>query len=328
MKKQSASPITYFIIVCWNNRDLLEECFETIYNQSSKAYSIICVDNGSTDDSVQYIKEHHPSVTLIENGKNDGFAIGNNLGIKKALEDKQCAYVALLNTDARLGKNWLQELIEFAESHPKGASFQSPTVDYYDHTILDSSGITIDTKGRAMQLGYRSSVSKLESKRVFGVNAAACLYSRVFLEAQPFKSDYFDSDLWMYLEDVDLAARATVMNWENWFVAKSLAYHMGSASSGKNPGFSVYMIYRNNLPLLIKNLPLSVLIRTIPGVIATDLVTLARLAKSRNIATIKALLKGRAVSLCLIPLFIRKRRILKQVRDINVSQLLALMKTI
>lgn len=318
---------TYFIVVCWNNRDLLEECFETIYSQTSKDYSIICVDNGSSDDSVSYIKDNHPNVILIENKKNDGFAIGNNIGIRKALEDKDCKYIALLNTDARLGEDWLEELVLFAERHQKGASFQTPTVDYYDHDVLDSYGITIDLQGRAMQLGYRSPISKLKDKRVFGVNAAACLYARAFLEAQPFGSDYFDSDLWMYLEDVDLAARATVMGWENWFVAKSLAYHMGSASSGKNPGFSVYMIYRNNLPLLIKNLPTRILMRVIPGVLVTDLATLWRLAKSRNFSTLKALVKGRIVSLGLIFLFIRKRRLLNGARKIPLSQLRILMST-
>lgn len=317
---------TYFIIVCWNNRDLLEECFQTIYEQSSKDYSIICVDNGSSDDSIEYIRQNHPSVTLIENKKNDGFAIGNNIGIANALEDDSCSYIALLNTDARLGKDWLQELVKFAESHPKGASFQSPTVDYYDHTILDSYGITIDTSGRAMQLGYRTPVSKLKNRRVFGVNAAACLYSRTFLETQPFGADYFDSDLWMYLEDVDLAARATMMNWENWFVSRSLAYHMGSASSGKNPGFSVYMIYRNNLPLLIKNLPLGILLKALPGVIATDTLTILKLVKSKNVATAKAILKGRLASIRLIPLFVRKRYILKKASKISTSQLLSLMK--
>jgi len=318
---------TYFVVLGWNNRDLLEECFNTIYNQTSENYSIICVDNGSTDGSIDYIKKNHPSVTLIENGKNDGFAIGNNIGIRKALENKDCRYLALLNTDARLGKDWLEELVAFADQHPKGAGFQSPTVDYYDHSVLDSYGIVIDHQGRAMQLGYRAPISKLKTKQVFGVNAAACLYSRAFLEAQPFKDDYFDSDLWMYLEDVDLAARASVMNWENWFVAKSLAYHMGSASSGKNPGFSVYMIYRNNLPLLIKNLPMDILLKAIPGVIATDIMTMWNLAKSRNLLALKALLKGRLVGFSLIPLFIRKRHLLKKVRKVSSSQLSALMKT-
>jgi GT2 family glycosyltransferase len=319
--KKTLSAKVYFIIVCWNNRDLLEECLGTINKQTYKNYSVICIDNGSQDDSVNYIKNNHPEVILIDNKKNDGFAIANNIGISRAFEDDSCEYVALLNSDARLGTDWLEELVGFADKHPHGAGFQSPTVDYFNHDILDSYGLTIDHQGRAMQLGYRTSVSKMKTEKVFGVNAAACLYSRRFLVAQPYGNDYFDSDMWIYLEDVDLAARATIMGWENWFIAKSLAYHMGSASSGKNPGFSVYMIYRNNLLLLIKNLPLPILLRVLPGVFVTDLITLGKLLKSRNFPTIKALLRGRFSSLSMMMPFIRKHHILTKNQAISHAQL-------
>ncbi len=80
MKKLSA-PKASFIVVCWNNKDLLEECFETIFNQTYKNYTVIVVDNGSTDGSIEYIKKEFPQIILIETGKNTGFAIGNNVGI-------------------------------------------------------------------------------------------------------------------------------------------------------------------------------------------------------------------------------------------------------
>lgn len=310
MKKHSAAK-TYFIIVCWNNRDLLEACFETIYAQTNKNYSIICVDNGSTDDSVCYIKKSHPDVILIENGKNEGFAIGNNIGIKKALNDTDCKYISFLNTDARLDKDWLEILVAFADKHPNGAGFQTPTLDYYDHNVLDSYGIKIDRQGRAMQLGYRLPVSEIGTVKVFGVNAAACLYSRAFLETQPFGNDYFDSDMWMYLEDVDLAARSTIMGWTNWCIDKSAAYHMGSASSSKNPGFSVFMCYRNNIPMAIKNFPLVLVLLLIPGAFYTDLITLLKLARHRNFVPLKAIIKGRLMGVLMIPRFLKKRSLLK-----------------
>ncbi len=105
------------------------------------------VDNGSTDGSIEYIKKEFPQIILIETGKNTGFAIGNNVGIAEALKDKSCRYVALLNTDARLRSDWLKEMVAFADKHPRGAGFQSPIIDYYDHTILDSRGITVDHQG-------------------------------------------------------------------------------------------------------------------------------------------------------------------------------------
>lgn len=299
---------TYFIIVCYNNQTLIDGCIASIRNQTSKKYDIIFVDNGSSDKSVSHVKNKYPDITLIDNKKNLGFAIGNNIGIKSAMEHDDCRYVALLNTDATLDKNWLKTLVEFADQHPDGASFQTPTLDYYDHSILDSRGLTIDHKGRAVQLGYRSSYVPRKSHQVFGVNAAAALYSADFLKVQPYGEDYFDSDMWMYLEDVDIAARANIMGWKNWYVDGSFSYHMGSASSSKNPGFSVFMCYRNNSALIIKNLPFIFILKIIPGAIFTDFQTIIELLKHKNYRTIVSILKGRLWGVFRITTFVKKRR--------------------
>lgn len=326
MQNQSTQPLVSFIIVGWHNKTLLDECFASIQNQTYPSCNIIYVDNGSNDGSVEYVQKGYPKVTLLNCGENLGFAIGNNRGIQKAFEDEQCRYIALLNTDATLAKDWTETLVAFAETHPKGASFQSPTYDYYDHSVLDSFGITVDHYGRAVQLGHRQEGPNPDTRKVFGVNAAAALYSRAFLEAQPFGEDYFDSGLWMYLEDVDLAARATVMGWDNWFVNKSSAYHMGSASSNKNPGFSVFMVYRNNIAMLVKNFPAGILIRIAPRLIIADIQSIYNLWRHRNYRAAKSIVKGRLKGLPMLPKFIRKRRQLRKKSTLSSRQLWRLMK--
>lgn len=318
----------YFIIVCYNNKDLLDTCLGSIREQSLDDIGVIVVDNGSKDGSGDYITSKYKEVELVALDDNQGFAIANNIGIKKALENDECEYIALLNTDATVDKDWSKKLINFAQKNPKSASLQTPTLDYYDHKILDSRGITIDMQGRPRQLGHREIYKKRESHKVFGVNAAACIFTAEFLKEQTFDGDYFDHDMWMYLEDVDIAARATMSGWKNWYVTGSFAYHMGSASSSKNPGFSVFMSYRNNLPLLIKNLPASYLIVTMFGAIATDIETLINLSKSKNFIPIKAIIKGRMASLNMIPLFVRKRRQFNPYRNIDKKTLKQLMKAI
>ena len=325
--KTTSPPKVAFIILCWNNRDLLQECFESIKAQTYSNFVTVMVDNGSADDSVAFTKANYPEVTVIETGENLGFAIGNNRGIAYALDELQSDYVALINTDATIAKDWLERLVSFALTRPKGASFQSPTLDYYDHAFLDSRGIKINHNGQAEQMGHRETDFKtnLATKRVFGVNAAAALFSGTFLKVQPFGSQYLDEDMWMYLEDIDLAARAVIMGWENWLVNESAAYHMGSASSGKNPGFSVYMVYRNNLSLHIKNLPTSILLRIMPGLIYTDLLSVYRLTRGRNYRAAKSLIKGRFFGLGRVPLFMKKRKTLKKLRTISNKELWDLM---
>ncbi|HEY2003589.1 MAG TPA: glycosyltransferase family 2 protein [Candidatus Saccharimonadia bacterium] len=315
------------LVLCWNNQDLLGECFKSIFDQSYDNFDVIMVDNGSKDSSVAFTRKHFPKVRLIETGKNNGFAIGNNIGIKEALKDSDCQYIVLLNTDATLRKDWLEKMVEFAENHPRLGSAQSPTLDYFDHDILDSNGICMDRWGLATQIGYRQSNVRYETQRVFGVNAAAAIFSRAFLEEQPFGDDYLDHDLWMYLEDVDLAARATMMGWESWVVAETFAYHMGSASSAKLPGaFSLYMTYRNNALVLIKNFPWRIILRTLPGLFRAEAYRIRGFLRERKYGLIKAMVMGRLRSLPLFPLFLIKRGKLKKYWKIDSTELWELMK--
>jgi GT2 family glycosyltransferase len=310
-----------FIVVGWNNLDLLNGCFDSILQQTYKKRSIVYVDNGSADGSIDHVRRNYPSVVIVDAGHNQGFAIGNNLGIAKAFEDPDCTHVSLLNSDATVAPNWLEALLTFAQQHPHSASLQTPTYDYYDHAVVDSTSITINRRGQAVQLGYRLPKSELQTEKVFGVNAAAALYSRDFLSSQPFDADYFDSTLWMYLEDIDIAARATLMGWDSWSVNTSAAYHMGSASSGKNPGFSVYYIYRNNLPMLVKNLPARLVLRILPRLIVADVKILIGLARGRSYIAIKAILCGRLKGIFMTRHFIGKHRQLKKQTVLSTSDI-------
>ena len=297
-----------FIVVGWNNADILPECFESIQKQSYKHVDTYYVDNGSKDESVAITKRQFPSVKIIEPGYNTGFAKGNNIGIREALKDPDVAYIALLNSDARLRPDWTQTIVEFAGRKPKGALFQGTTLDYYNENIIDSTHIYVSYNGQATQGNWRYYYQDEPGPRkVFGVNAAACIISRAFIKVQPF-DHVFDERMFMYLEDVDLAARATVLGWDNYLVPGARAMHMGSASSGKNPGFSLYMTFRNNSAMLFKNFPLKMLIRMSPAIARGDLDTLRVLRRMGKKDAARKVIKGRLVGLLRLPLYYVKRR--------------------
>lgn len=142
---------TAFIIVCWNNADLIEECLQSIKNQTNKNHTTIVVDNDSKDDSVEVVKKFMPDAKVIQSGSNLGFAKGNNLGIKKALEDKDVDFIALLNTDARVEPKWLERITNFAAGKPRAACLQGTTLDYYNHKIVDSTHIFVSRNSQATQ---------------------------------------------------------------------------------------------------------------------------------------------------------------------------------
>jgi GT2 family glycosyltransferase len=320
---------TAYIIVSWNNKDLLDECIQSIHAQEYVGKKkIVLVDNASSDETVEYLKDSYPEVEVIAELKNHGFAKGNNIAIAQALKDKTVSYVVLLNTDARLAPNWTQALISAAEKRPLAATLQSITLDYYNHSVVDSTHIFISRYGQANQGSWRLPISSgydIAPQKVFGCNAAAMMITRKFIEAQPFE-DLLDETMFMYLEDVDLAARATVMGWDNFVIPGTRAYHMGSVSSNKkDPRFSLYMTFRNNTGLLIKNLPTRTLAIMMVRMLKADIAAIRHLRRIGRGKAVPAVIKGRLVSLLFIPIFLAKRRTLKPLRIVNQDYLWRLM---
>lgn len=323
-------PTVAYIIVSWNNKTLLDECIKSIKLQKySGKIKIIIVDNNSSDDTVKYVSKKYPTVELLPQFENNGFARGNNIGIDHVMKDKSIQYIVLLNTDARISDNWTETMVSFAQNKPKLATAQSITLDYYDHSTMDSTHIYLSRYSQATQASYGYPIGDnydVPPVKVFGCNAAAMLISRKFIEAQPF-STFFDETMFMYLEDVDIATRATVMGWDNYTVPGTRAYHMGSVSSSKkDPSFSMYMTFRNNLGLVIKNMPLKILVRLLILTPKTDYSYIKHLRHLGQHKSVRALIKGRFVSLFYVPIYLGKRRILNKHVNIEADYLWRLME--
>jgi GT2 family glycosyltransferase len=320
--------IVAYVIVSWNNQDLIRECIESIQAQDYEFKRVILVDNDSKDDTVSYVENNFSEVEILTQKQNQGFARGNNIGIEYALQDENVQYIVLLNTDARLKDDWTSTLVNFAERTDKAATLQTITLDYYDHQIIDSTHIYVSHNGQGTQGSYRRPINDDKDvlpRKVFGCNAAAILITRDFIEVQPFKT-FFDEAFFMYLEDVDIAARASVMGWGNYIVPGSRAYHMGSASSGKNPGFSLYMTFRNNSRLLLVNLPLLMLLRMLPSIIKGDMDTVRHLKIQGKEDAAKKVIRGRIRGLIKLPLAIPRAFRMRLAKKISTSALWELME--
>lgn len=316
-----------FVVVGWNNKNILEECFESIAAQSYPHIITVYVDNDSSDESADWVEASFPDVIVLRQARNTGFARGNNIGMAEALKDPDVAYIALLNSDARVASEWTEKMVAFADMKPKGALYQGTNLDYYNHSVIDSTHIYVSQNGQGTQGNWRYFVTQEKGpKKVFGVNAAACLISRKFIEAQPFGHEFFDEAMFMYLEDVDVAARATVMGWDNYLVPAAKAYHMGSASSGKNPGFSLYMTFRNNTGMLFKNLPLKLLIRILPKLVRGDIETVRTLRRRGKKSAARKVIKGRLTGIIRLPLFFHKRVVISRHRRLDTDYLWSLMR--
>lgn len=315
-----------FIIVGWNNRDLLKECFDSIFHQTYSNLSVVYVDNNSGDGSAAWVRENYQQVTVLAQDKNTGFAKGNNIGIKMALEGLDVQYIVLLNTDARIAKDWTEKIVDFTKKKPRGALFQGTTFDYYSHDVIDSTHIFLSRNGQGTQGNWRYFYkNEIGPKRVFGVNAAACLITRKFIETQPFKK-LFDEKFFMYLEDVDVSLRALNMRWDNYLVPGARAYHMGSASSNKTPGLSLYLTFRNNTALLFKNLSLGLLIKMFPKILRGDIDTFVILKKKYGWKKAFIIVKARIIGLLRLPLYVWAKLVMTLNRKITKAELWSLMR--
>ncbi len=239
------------IIVNWNGKSYLKSCLTSVFSQTYANYAVVLVDNGSSDGSVEFVRENYSGVKSIILDKNYGFAKGNNIGIAEALKDKDVRHVVLLNNDTKVEPQWLEELVKVAESDEQVGFCQPKMLSLANPKMIDAFGISITKNGRAIQDGYgiEDTGQYNQVKEVFGACAGAALYKREMLS----QIGLFDEDFFAYYEDVDLVLRARLAGWKCMYVPKAVVYHRHSATVGNDSPFKIYFLERNEYYYIIKN---------------------------------------------------------------------------
>ncbi|HRN90152.1 MAG TPA: glycosyltransferase family 2 protein [Candidatus Saccharibacteria bacterium] len=274
------------VVLNWNGISDTALCLDALHKQTVPL-TVIVVDNGSSDDSVQVL-ENRSDIILLKQPANLGFAGGVNVGIKYATENNFDA-VALLNNDAVADKGWLTELVKTTETDEKIGIVTSLLLSE-DGNLIDSTGEQYSKWGLPFP---RSRGDKLanapKSGLVFGATGGASLYKTAL-----FKDiGLFDEGFFAYYEDVDISFRAQLAGWKVAYEPKAIAYHKQGATSKKIPGFTVYQTFKN-LPLLfLKNVPHGLLFRTgVRFYFAYWLMLFNAIAKGSGIPAIKGLGKS------------------------------------
>ncbi len=236
------------IIPNYNGLKFMEPCFKALRAQSDQNFELLVVDNGSSDGSVEWLKDHQiPSIFLEEN---TGFSGAVNVGIRESVTP----YVILLNNDTEPEIDYVREMVKAIERSPKIFSVSSKMIQLYHKGLMDDAGDMYSVLGWAYQrgVGQKSSGYK-RACRVFSACAGAAIYRREVFD----KIGGFDEDHFAYLEDIDVGYRAKICGYENWYCPKAVVYHVGSGTSGsKYNSFKVKLAARNNLYLNYKNMPL------------------------------------------------------------------------
>jgi GT2 family glycosyltransferase len=236
------------IIPNYNGLKFMEPCFAALEKQSYKNYDLLVVDNGSTDGSVEWLKEH--GISSIFLAENTGFTGAVNVGIKAA----HTPYVILLNNDTEPEKDYVKEMVRMMETSPKIFSVSCKIIQMYQKELMDDAGDMYTVLGWAFQRGVgQKSSGYTKPRRIFSACAAAAIYRREVFE----EIGYFDESHFAYLEDLDIGYRARIHGYDNVYCPTAVVYHVGSGTSGsKYNSFKVKLAARNNIYLNYKNMPL------------------------------------------------------------------------
>lgn len=268
--RQKIWPKVAVIIVNWNGERFLNRCLAALHEQTVMPHEIIVLDNASSDSSLE-VAQRFPTVRLLRQSENLGFAAGNNVAINAAAGDSE--WIALLNPDAFVEPCWLEKLLSAALDNPAFSVFCSKMLFAADPEVLDGAGDVYHVSGLVwrMRRGSAAGGASEQVKEVFSPCAAAAMYLRsALLEVGGFDEDYF-----CYVEDVDLGFRLRLAGHRCLYVPSSLVHHVGSGlTGGRHSEFVVYHGHRNLVWTYVKNMPAALFWAFLPLHFTLNLVTL------------------------------------------------------
>lgn len=249
----SLTPLVSINILNWNGKTLLAECLDSVLKTTYKPIEIIVADNGSTDGSVAFIAENYPSVKIVDNVSNLGYAAGNNRGFAFA----SGSYFVTLNNDVIVTPDWLNEPVALLNALPDTGIISCTQLNYYANDRIDSLFISPNIQLMHTKIGYGLLFSACENYSrpgyVFAANGAAAMYRATLIK----ELGGFDERFFAYHEESDLCMRAFLSGWNCVYSPKSIVYHKVSQSFGKFPDKLIYYGERNRYWYIFKNFPLS-----------------------------------------------------------------------
>ena len=243
------------VILNWNGKKYLADFLPSVLASTYPSLKIYVADNGSTDDSVEFLRSHFPAVEILINPSNDGFATGYNKALSHISEDISI----LLNSDVEVTAGWIEPIISIFEQDDLLAAVQPKVLDYNhkDHfEYAGAAGGWIDrygypfSRGRLFDKLEKDEHQYDDTSRVFWASGAA-----MFIRTEIFKKmGGFDPYFFAHQEEIDLCWRMQLEGYHIMICPSSVVYHIGGGTLTKENPQKTYLNFRNNLIMLYKNL--------------------------------------------------------------------------
>ena len=259
--------------------NILDESLESILNNDYPNLEVILVDNASTDKSVSVVQKKfgkNPRLKIIQNSINM-YSKGLNLGVKNS----QGEYVAFFNNDVVVEDGFFQKIIYYLKKNSKVALVQGKLLSYFDHSIIDSAGETIDAIGSPITIGahLKDSGKFDKTAEVLSASGSCSLLNRSAVEKmgllQSNKLVLFDEDYGIGYEDLDLALRVWLSGYKVMYFPEALAFHKrGVTDLSEEIRVKVrWHFNKNRIITMLKNYSWGFILRNLPGTVLIYLAT-------------------------------------------------------
>ena len=259
------------VILNWNGKSFLQRFLPGVVAQLPAWAGIVVADNGSTDHSLQYVKQEFPDVQTLELGSNLGYAGGYNAALTQIKSD----YFVLLNSDIDVTSQWIEPIIKLMDSDHSIAACQPKILSYDQPSFFEYAGAAggyVDKygypfcRGRVFQTLERDKGQYDDTRQVFWATGA-CL----FVRAELFhRLGGFDERFFAHMEEIDFCWRANKAGYKVMVCPDSVVYHVGGGTLPKSNAQKTFLNFRNNLWMLAKNMPSGFFVKTLLARIILD----------------------------------------------------------
>lgn len=250
------SPKVTVVILNWNGKNYLQQFLPSVLKSTYAGVEIIVADNGSTDDSINFLQQHFPNVKILALEKNYGFAGGYNEALKKINSD----YYVLLNSDVEVTPGWIEPLVTLLESDTTIAACQPKILSFHNKNLFEYAGAAggwLDkygypfAKGRIFDVCEQDHSQYNQQEPIFWASGAA-----LFIRPSAFhQMNGFDAYFFAHQEEIDLCWRLQLSGYKIFSCPFSVVYHVGGGTLPKGNSRKTFLNFRNNLVMLYKNLP-------------------------------------------------------------------------
>ncbi len=247
---------TAVVILNWNGRHMMEKFLPSVIANTTGDAEVIIADNGSTDDSIEFLHSHYPSLRIIQLDQNYGFAEGYN----RALAQVEADYYVLLNDDVEVTPHWIEPVIAQMQQNPQTAICQPKLLMYDRRDTFEYAGAAggfIDSygypfcRGRLFDVVEQDHGQYDDPREIFWASGAA-----MFVRADVWHQlGGLDGDFFAHMEEIDFCWRAKNKGYRVEYCPQSVIYHVGGGTLPKSNPRKTYLNFRNNLSMLYKNLP-------------------------------------------------------------------------